>query len=320
MHNHTIILEDLRRNTTLEIKKWEEIKKGINSRVLKVLDQNNASYAIKIYPEPNSYDKRQRLHHEKAFLDHLAKNEIHNTPKIKHVNFELNYCLMNWIDGKSITSLSSQQIKEISLFISKINECSRQDIAHLPYASESLECPKKFAESINLRFKNLYAINPASKIGREVKAWLGKSLSSYMKNLLTILENNFHDNAWLTDERCTYISPSDVGIHNTLSVNKSLYFLDFEYAGIDDLCKLASDWILQPNYPFSKEEEENFLSSLETEFLYKRDDWKRRYRMIKELMVVKWILIMLRAHMDDNINAAQWEKIQNYFSFHALYT
>lgn len=319
MHNLTIILEDLRKNKILEIKRWKEIKKGINSRILKVLDQNNACYAIKIYPEPNSYDKRQRLHHEKAFLDHLTKNKIHNTPKIKHVNFELNYCLMNWIDGKSMTSLSGQHIKEISLFISKINACSRQDIAHLPYASESLKCPKKFAESINLRFKNLYAINPTSKIGREVKAWLGKNLSSYMKKLLTILEDNIVDNAWLTDERCTYISPSDVGIHNTLSVKNSLYFLDFEYAGIDDLSKLAADWILQPNYPFSKEEEENFLSSLETEFSHKRDDWKRRYEMIKDLTVVKWILIMLRAHMDDNINAAQWGKIQIYVNFHGLY-
>ena len=44
------------------------------------------------------------------------------------------------------------------------------------------------------------------------------------------------------------ISPSDIGFHNILNSKGRLIFIDFEYAGIDDPCKLIADVILQPDY------------------------------------------------------------------------
>ena len=41
------------------------------------------------------------------------------------------------------------------------------------------------------------------------------------------------------------LSPSDFGFHNTIK-SKKLYFIDFEYFGLDDPVKLVIDFILHP--------------------------------------------------------------------------
>jgi len=48
------------------------------------------------------------------------------------------------------------------------------------------------------------------------------------------------------------LSPSDFGLHNTISEKKKLYFLDFEYFGWDDPIKLICDFFWHPGNNMSK--------------------------------------------------------------------
>ena len=43
------------------------------------------------------------------------------------------------------------------------------------------------------------------------------------------------------------ISPSDFGFHNVINKNNKLFFIDFEYAGLDDPIKLICDFYCQPD-------------------------------------------------------------------------
>ena len=43
------------------------------------------------------------------------------------------------------------------------------------------------------------------------------------------------------------MSPSDFGFHNVIKKDDFLYFIDFEYAGLDDPVKLICDFYCQPD-------------------------------------------------------------------------
>ena len=61
--------------------------------------------------------------------------------------------------------------------------------------------------------------------------------------------------------RC-FLSPSDFGFHNILQSEGRLNFLDFEYAGRDDLAKLLSDFRLCPEIKVKKKYSEIFVKIL----------------------------------------------------------
>ena len=77
-----------------------------------------------------------------------------------------------------------------------------------------------------------------------------------------LLDNKSTCNHWQNLKSFAIASPSDVGIHNTLKQQKKLYFIDFEYSGIDDFSKLAADWILQPECCFNQDQERIFVNLL----------------------------------------------------------
>ena len=63
---------------------------------------------------------------------------------------------------------------------------------------------------------------------------------------------------------------------------------------MDDLAKLVSDWVLQPEYSFSKDQEECMLKGLIDMEIVKGKEWIERYHSIKTLTSLKWCLIMLK--------------------------
>ena len=74
---------------------------------------------------------------------------------------------------------------------------------------------------------------------------------------------------------------------------EELNFIDFEYAGIDDISKLLADLCLQPNAPLSKEAEENLLHK--AQIVFREDETiLERYKSIKDIVAIKWITIIIK--------------------------
>ena len=99
---------------------------------------------------------------------------------------------------------------------------------------------------------------------------------------------------WDTSKLKIYIYPSDVGIHNTLKCGEDLKFLDFEYAGYDDISKLIADWVMQPNQTFSIHQEERLLVIMNKLLKEVDSTWLERYVSIKKLTLLKWSVIMYK--------------------------
>jgi len=310
------ILEALESEGISLQRKPEKLSGGINSNVFKLKTTSDEKLVLKIYPASSKLDARERRVTEKTFLELVNDHGISNTPRIVQSVSSLNYSLLSWIDGESIKSLNNDYIRQIAKFITdlqiKIPFYKRQQ---LPLASEAITGLTEFKANLQNRFKSINSVVPQTKLDLEIQGWIRDKLDAALKRELAALNYCLGEGAWSNDKQiCTFASPSDVGIHNTLANEKGLFFYDFEYAGRDDISKLIADWVAQPNYPLNEAQElllvEEVLKNLCNS--YYPSDWIYRYQSIKNLITIKWILIMLRKYKEGNIKLVDWEKIMNY--------
>ena len=99
----------------------------------------------------------------------------------------------------------------------------------------------------------------------------------------------------MSDQRI--ISPSDMGVHNTLRTQEGVKFIDFEYAGYDDLAKLVTDIVIHPEYQLNKVKVECLINELLGRGLTNDEAWISRYEDIKETRRCIWQTIMLRQYI-----------------------
>ena len=290
---------------------------GINSSIHLLNLEGYGLYVLKVYPLKSISDPRDRCSTEINFLDYLCKCEVENVPKILDADSGEGWSLLSWIDGQKVKSLPNSYLSQISDFILRANSnnCFGSK-ADLRYASDSLYSLENCIASIEARISELCAVPMTSSIGCETVQWITSTLVPVFVSLKTLLLNEVKFKPhWLNFHHYRIASPSDIGIHNILQRNDCLYFLDFEYAGLDDVAKLAADLVLQPNLPLNTDQESFFLKSLEQNFHNTiPDSWLIRMNDLKPLYVIKWSLIMLNSLKSSNMTATQLDNAMNYFS------
>ena len=94
-------------------------------------------------------------------------------------------------------------------------------------------------------------------------------------------------------------SPSDIGIHNMINTKNRPYFSDFEYAGYDEITKLALDIVMQPRHMLNEGEEKMVIEGL-TKSLSLNKDWIKRYKDAREITCMIWTTIILQACKNTN--------------------
>ena len=246
------IIEELKKENIFIIN-CLEIKGGFNSNTFQLIDNKGEKFFLKnfIFDSVNSH---KRIRSEVFFSKYLIKQNINNIPRVISHNMKSRWILFQWINGKKIKIINRANVENLIEFLMKINENSNSEVKNeLPKACEfsfSLTEQKnlitsKISESISL-------INKINYIKPIIKFSIIDELNNkkiFLDNLLKREEFNNKDflNYRLNINQ-TCISPSDVGFHNIIYTNYNLYFFDFEFAGIDDPCKLISDLVLQPDY------------------------------------------------------------------------
>lgn len=297
------------------IKTLKQLGGGINSAVFKAGAQSNIDYALKLYPKPTKNDPRNRCLTELSFLNYLQYCQLKTTPKLEQSNAQDGWALLSWIEGKRPTKLETNDLKNISEFICAINVRSAQSArSELQPASEACKSIADLVECIAQRIKRLKSTIPGSKVEQEAVQWITERIEPCFRSvsqiLLDIQPSCSH---WKDIGMQKIVSPSDMGIHNTLKNEKGLYFLDFEYAGLDDLSKLAADWILQPEYLFTEEQEEVFSSLLASQMTSTiGDSWRARLDDIKPLIRIKWSLILLNRLQTHSLSKQHLQKSMAY--------
>lgn len=84
-----------------------------------------------------------------------------------------------------------------------------------------------------------------------------------------------------------WVSPSDFGFHNALvREDGSFCFVDFEYAGLDESCKVVCDFFCQPQLPAPLESLPTFLQLLSFQ-AHRRMNWMWRVTTLKWACIIR---------------------------------
>lgn len=309
MNLQKAIMEIADKNS-ITITEQKAMKGGINNGVIRIKDENNKKYALKIYRNMKGKNRRDTMHCEITFLKYLEKLKIANTTKVLIRDENNRIALLKWIDGEKPMNLSNDNILQISDFLKNINNEERIE-KKIQYAAEPLITLHSFTNNIQDKLKQLEIIMPETELEKIISSWIKSTLMPNILLQLNHLENVSYNTCWNTTDMGKYLTPSDVGIHNTILNGKDMFFIDFEYAGYDDISKTLADWTLQPEYLFTKKQTELLLDTLTA--WTKCKAWIDRYYHIRKIISLKWVIIMLRGYRERTMTTKQWDKIKDYY-------
>lgn len=246
-----------------------------------------------------------RMENEWNFVRHIHGLGIDSVPAPVARLDRAGLALYQFIDGCRLTAdeLTDEHVAEAARFIVNINQAQGTDTARVlrPAREACFTVAEHFAV-IERRLARLDTIMPDDHLDRgaialahEMRAfWL-----EFRQRLTTACSAMNIDPAAPVDEDQRLLSPSDFGFHNALArPGGRLTFIDFEYAGWDDLAKLVADFFYQPGVPVPRRYLDVFIAPLLARL--RRPDLARwRFDAMRPLFGLKWCCIMLNCFLPD---------------------
>ena len=282
----------LKKNDILD---FNQVHNGINSKVYKLKLKKNKSLILKMYPyEDNLFSRRIRVENES--LRYLNKNNF-PVPKVFKAFLEFNCSFFEFQPGKKITKATELSIDQCYDFINKLMILSSQTkIKSFPNAKEACFNPNEICKQIEKKFHILLKVN-----NKELNNFLLLNFHSlftkYSKKAKKKFNKKFTNNIVISNR---ILSPSDFGLHNTISHNNKLYFLDFEYFGWDDPIKLICDFFWHPGNNVSKKLKNRFLNKTINLFSKNYKNFKNKLYVLLPLYGLRWCLIILNCFVKKN--------------------
>ena len=301
------------RGKGLRVRHVEKLNTGINSLVYKLKDKSGTYYILKIYPYHCVKDRRDRQNTEKLFLDHLNIIDVNNVARIVEYNKELNWTLFECIDGIQPNHLGEGLAKAAVEFLSMINKLSvDKTVFANKAASEAGKSINYLSENLKFRLDSLLIVEHNSSLEEKAIGWLRKTIEPRIKNTIEIAKSKMSETQWRESTVFSTLSPSDVGIHNSIQNSGGYFFVDFEYAGRDDLAKFIGDWLHHPDHRMTNSFQKTFLESIDNNRNLPSSGLSR-YEDIKDIIVLKWCLIMLNPLLSNNLTKSRLDKTIGYY-------
>jgi thiamine kinase-like enzyme len=299
-----------------KILNFKEIKEGRNSIVLRFRSRKK-NYILKIYKHKTNY----RIRRERLFYEFLNKNDIKQV--VTPINFSIknNIAIFPYINGQKIKRIRNYQIKELSNFLNKINNSKNSKT--LPIATDGIQdrnyhiklCEKKIIQLKSIKINSTVK----KKFSKFLKSKIIPKFIKLNKNFKLIKKNDLPKMKLTKKEMI--VSPSDFGFHNIIKKNKKLFFIDFEYAGLDDPIKLLCDFYCQPDQLIKEDQKKIFIKNLSL----KNNDIKKINSYVKIFLSfhkLKWCCIMLnqfKNHKNDT-NKLSIKKSEKLLQSHLIKT
>ena len=182
-------------------------------------------------------------------------------------------------------------------FVKKLFLLSRKTKINLfSNAKEACFNPNEICEQIEKRLNNLLKINN-KELNNFLLIEFQDLFEKYSKITKSKLNKKFKNNISNSNR---ILSPSDFGLHNTLSEKNKLYFLDFEYFGWDDPIKLICDFFWHPGNNMSKKLKVRFLNKVINLFNKKYKNFEKKLYVLLPLYGLRWSLIILNCFVKKN--------------------
>lgn len=245
-----------------------------------------------------SFDTRNRLEHECAFLGILNDCGSTSVPMLISKDQENNTALFEYIPGFSFTRdtidvepIHWQQCLE---FITEIQGYQRHPLSlALPDASEAAFSLAGHLAWVHRRRDDWLYMAQEGMISESLASYIQGELEDQYQSLAKQLIRH-PDFKKTIPQAARVISPSDFGLHNALLQDAKLYFIDFEYAGWDDPAKLIADFFCQPQvspppslFNVMVKVVKDLIPSDEQSF------FEERRPLVQECIQLKWVYIKL---------------------------
>ena len=262
---------------------------GRNNLLWCVESQTNAKYVVKNY----GCDGQDRMDREWSFLSRLKCAGLPCVPYPVFCDNSGRIAVFSFLSGKklSASSISLANIINASSFIGKV---ARVDADGLPDAKDAHFSLEAHVRSVEGRVSALEVASRSRPNKDEFKDFVANELRPFWKHIKLRVDLPSYIRHW--DSMRCFLSPSDFGFHNILQSEGRLNFLDFEYAGRDDLAKLLSDFRLCPEIKVKKKYSEIFCKNI-IDDLELDKSFEKRLEILTNLGRVKWLCIVLNVFL-----------------------
>jgi tRNA A-37 threonylcarbamoyl transferase component Bud32 len=270
----------------------KSITNGVNSNVY-IIDDNK--YVLKFYRSDNNHPNR--LERESYALDLFDKYKIDNVPKIIDISKEHNCCLMSYLEGQTVNNFKPEYLSQFAFFYKNILQISNNEMQKYFESIDSCPILNLLLEQINKRITSLEKENNLHL--KSILKKLNVFIELLGKNINPIYYNNLK----------TELSIVDFGINNVIINKNKLFFIDFEFFGLDNPVHLISDTIAHPANNLNLQDQIIFLENL-IQCHNNREEIVSAFNGTNILFDIKWCLIMLNPFLGTyslNINEAERE-------------
>ena len=268
-----------------------ELSGGKNNAVFCLTDSVKTKYTIKIY-NPYHTQNFNRLQSEWNFLSQAEKHGIENVPKPLFKNEKLYACIYSYEPGTKLRSnqIEPKHIQAAANFICSINK----KMTHVSFGPAADYC-RSLSDHLRIVEKRVMTLHDMDmKLSNAQRAvdlvndkvipqW--KRIIDEIKSKISIAE--------LEKNNKLFLSPSDFGFHNILWNGNTPTFLDFEYAGLDDLAKLTNDFFLCPQIKADVKYKKIFVDLIANS-LDVDSNFTDRCKLTHNIHKIKWICIILK--------------------------
>ena len=231
--------------------------------------------------------------------------------------------LFHFIDGIKIKKIKNNDVKKLAFFINSINKNNKFN--SLPYAVDGIKHRKNHLKLCESKINEMKKIKNNSDLSKDFFLFLNnKIIPKFIEIKKNFLKKQLELNKFQLFKNDLIVSPSDFGFHNAIKSKDNFFFLDFEYAGLDDPIKLICDFYCQPDQSLTSLQKKIFIKNLS----FKKYSIRQLQYLTKIFIPIhriKWCCIILNEFKNNSINSnkklvkknaimrKQLSKAKNYF-------
>jgi len=282
-----------------KVKLVQNVKGRGNSNIYKIDMKSGKVFVGKLYPD-KTFDKRDRIIKETSAYNFLHLKKINKVPKSISSDSNLNFALFEWIYGQEVTEITDAHINEVSDFVIKLANISR-NTAPETFGLASAACLS--GEMIEKQIYERYNIlQKLAKSNPDLSDFLNNNFYQAIEKILRISKKKWPGNyKKILEGEYRILSPSDFGFHNIIQTKKGLKFIDFEYFGWDDPVKLVCDFLLHPAMALTQSQKLIWFKKMNEIFSYD-SNFTARLSASYCLYGLCWCLIILNVFTKENVN------------------
>lgn len=246
-------------------------------------------------------DRASRLTRELNFLRWAERQGVGSVPKVLRYSYRRSWLVSTFIRGNQISIPEEWHFKAAGAFVARLWSKNNSGLRFQLRARDSLDQAKSMRTDIVRRYRRISSdlSGPPHLCGwrRVVLGKLEHYLRFQMNSDVEVLERMLRSGDKVA-QRAKVMSPSDFGFHNFLEEvrgeSRQLWFVDFEYGGIDSPINLIMDFFCNPNSPTESKGNEIFLAQLHGLLNLSLDDIPPA---VWRLFRVKWLLIVSKRQL-----------------------